>query len=166
MGPQTYLRVLPAVWFSRLPLHSHWPSSPASAAAKSGPPALKLPATLAIMMLLLPLAQMHLFAQQAPLPGPGWQQNNPYNGQYAQAPQSSYKQRGYGQPAYPQPGYPQLQPYPQQLYAPPSGQGYPQQGYSQQQPYAQQPYAPSNQPYPQQDYEPLKQHRQSRAKEV
>jgi hypothetical protein len=37
----------------------------------------------AITLILLPLEQGKLFAQQAPLPTQGWQQNDPYNGQYS-----------------------------------------------------------------------------------
>jgi hypothetical protein len=94
-------------------------------------------------LVLLPLAEVDLFAQQAPPPGQGWPQNNQYNGQYAPAQQSGYGQSGYGQPTYGQPGYAQPQSYPQQQY--------PQQPYAQQS-YAQQPYPGDDQGYSQQGY--------------
>jgi hypothetical protein len=72
---------------------------------------------LAMALLLLPLGQGELFAQQAPPQGERSAQNDPYNGQYAPDQQS-----GYGQ-----------QPYSQQPY-PASGQVYPQQGGGQVQP--------------------------------
>jgi hypothetical protein len=75
---------------------------------------------LAMALLLLPLGQGELFAQQAPPPGQEWSQNDPYNGQYAPDQQSSDGQQPYAQ-----------QPYPV------SGQEYPQQGYGQAQPLAQ-----------------------------
>ncbi len=75
---------------------------------------------LAIALLLLPLGQGELFAQQAPPPEQEWQQNDPANGQY-----TPDQQPGYGQ-----------QPYAQQAY-PASDQMYPQQGYGQAQPLAQ-----------------------------
>jgi hypothetical protein len=94
-------------------------------------------------LLLLPLAQVELFAQQAPWQGsPQYGQyppqnqyprNGPYNGQYAPS-----QLPGYGQPGYPQQSYPQQGSYPQQ-------QPYPQQPYPQPQPNAQQPYP--GQPY-------------------
>ncbi len=74
----------------------------------------------AMALLLLPLGQGELFAQQAPPPGQEWSQNDPYNGQYAPDQQSSDGQQPYAQ-----------QPYPV------SGQVYPQQGYGQAQPLAQ-----------------------------
>jgi len=94
---------------------------------------------LTMAVLLLPLGQVELFAQQA----------YPYPAQYP----PPYQQSGYGQPAYPQqqpyaqqPAYPQQQPYPQQ-------QAYPQQQpYAQQQAYPQQQPAYGQQPYPQQAY--------------
>jgi len=79
--------------------------------------ALRCLVALAMALLLLPLGQGELFAQQAPPPGQEWPQNDPYNGRYAPDQQS-----GDGQ-----------QPYAQQPY-PVSGQVYPQQGYGQAQP--------------------------------
>ena len=84
---------------------------------------------LGMALVLLPLAQVEVFAQQgqwqtAPqygaYPQQGqYPQNGPYGGRYAPNPQA-----GYGQPNYPQQGYGQ-QPYaPQQQY---QGQPYPQQ---------------------------------------
>jgi hypothetical protein len=82
---------------------------------------------LTMVLLMLPLGQEELFAQQA------------------------YPQSAYGQPVYPQQSYPQQQPYSQQQ-AYPQQQTYPQQqAYPQQQPYTQQqPYG--QQADPQQGY--------------
>jgi hypothetical protein len=84
---------------------------------------------LAMALLLLPVSQVELFAQQYPYPG-----------QYGPNQQPVYGQ----QPYYPQQqAYPQQQPYYQQ-----------QQAYPQQQPYdqQQQAYPQQQQPYPQQGY--------------
>ena len=72
---------------------------------------------LAMALLLLPLGQGELFAQQAPPPGEGSSQNDPHNGQHAPDQQSAYGQQLYRQ-----------QPYPS------SGQVYPQQGGGEAQP--------------------------------
>jgi hypothetical protein len=56
---------------------------------------------LAIALLLLPLGQGELFAQQAPPPGQEWSQNDPYNGQYAPDQQSGDGQQPYAQQLYP-----------------------------------------------------------------
>jgi Protein of unknown function (DUF3300) len=109
-------------------------------------PALRRVVALSLVLLLSPLGQVELFAQQ----------NYPYNAPYPQ----------YQQPAYAQQGYPQPQPYGQQPYAQP--QSYPQQPYPQQQPYGQQqaypqqPYAqqqayPQQQPYPAYGQAPMQQ---------
>jgi hypothetical protein len=86
---------------------------------------------LTLALLLLPLGQVELLAQQP----------YPYNG--ANPP---YQQSGYG-------GYPQPQPYGQQAQPQYYAQPYTQQPYTQQ-PYAQQPYAQQSyqQPYAQQPY--------------
>jgi hypothetical protein len=81
----------------------------------------------AIMLILLPLEPGKLFAQQAPLPAQGWQQNDQYNGQYS-GQYAPNPQSGYGQPAYQQPDYAQQQPNLDTGYSD-SGQQYPQQGY-------------------------------------
>jgi hypothetical protein len=105
--------------------------------------------------LLLPLAQVELFAQQAPLQGSTqygqypaqnqYPQNGPYNGQYAPSQQPGYGQPGYPQQSYPQQGsYPQQQPYPQQPY--------PQPQLNAQQPYPGQPYADAGPGYQEQGY--------------
>jgi Protein of unknown function (DUF3300) len=83
----------------------------------------------AITFILLILGHGKLRAQQAPPPPdePGWQENDPYNGQYPQAQEPGYGQQpnGYGQPNYaPSQGYGQ-QPYPN------SGRQYAPQGYGQ-----------------------------------
>ena len=101
---------------------------------------------LGLAVMLLPLGQTELFAQQY----------GAY-GQYAPYPQPGYGQpQPYGQPAYPQSPYPQQaypQQYPQQAYP----QQYPQQAYPQQaypQQYSQPAYPSNGQPYAQQGYAP------------
>jgi Protein of unknown function (DUF3300) len=112
--------------FSRLLLDSPHNSSPAAGAVV---PLLRRLIALALALLLLPMGQGELFAQQAP-----------YSGQYAPDPQAGYGQSQpyYGQQPYPQqPAYPQQypqQPYGQQSHPAPYGQGYPRQGYGQTQP--------------------------------
>jgi hypothetical protein len=103
---------------------------------------------LTLALLLLPIGQEDLFAQQ-PYAQQPYAQQPPYNGQYAPYPQSGYAQPQpyYGQQPYTQQSYPQ-QPYPQQPYA---QQPYAQQPYAQQ-PYAQQSYPASGQAYSQQGY--------------
>src|SRR5580700_4576993 len=101
---------------------------------------------LGLAVVLLPLGQTELFAQQY----------GPYKGQYPAYPQPDYGQpaypqpQPYGQPAYPQSQYPAYpQQYPQQAYP----QQYPQQAYPQQaypQQYSQPPYPSNGQPYNQQ----------------
>ena len=58
---------------------------------------------LAMALVLLPLAQVEVFAQQAPWPGSPqygqYPQNGPYSGQYAPNQQPGYAQPGYAQPA-------------------------------------------------------------------
>jgi len=73
---------------------------------------------LAAALLVLPLGQGELFAQQAPPPGQGGLQNNPYSGQYAPGQQPGYGQPQYAQPQYAQPQYAQPQ-YGQPQYAQP-----------------------------------------------
>ena len=103
---------------------------------------------LTMVLLMLPLGQVELFAQQ------------PYPAQY---PQSGYGQQAYPQPYYGQQPYPQQQPYYQQQPYPQQQPSYQQQAYPQQQAYAQQQsYAatalpaatsyPQQQSYPQQGY--------------
>src|SRR5580698_4390682 len=110
---------------------------------------------LTLVVLLLPLGQVELFAQQA----------YPYQAQYP-----PYQQPGYGQPAYPpqqpygqqqiyqqqQQSYPQQQAYPQQQQPYPQQQAYPQQQpYPQQQAYGQQPYPQQGYGQPQMQVQPL-----------
>jgi hypothetical protein len=66
---------------------------------------------LGMTMLLLPLGQVELFAQQAPLPGQPESQNDPYHGQYAPDPQAGDGYQPYSQQSYPASG----QVYPQQV---------------------------------------------------
>src|ERR1700678_3640615 len=90
---------------------------------------LKRSLALTMAVLLLPVSQVELFAQQ-----------NPYPGQYGPSQQPVYGQ---------QPYYPQQQAYPQQQQAYPQQQQQPY--YQQQQAYPQQqPYDPQQQAYPQQ----------------
>ena len=117
MRPQTNLHASHPAKYSRLSLDSPHDSSPDTGATGEVAQALRPLMVLAIAMLLLPLGQVELFAQQAPLPGQSESQNDPYNGQYAPDEQS-----GYGQ-----------QPYPQQSDAPP-GQVQPHQEDGQSQP--------------------------------
>jgi hypothetical protein len=70
------------------------------------------PAPLALVLLLVPALPCQLFAQQ--IPGPEYQQNIPYNGQYA-----PNQQPAYAQPRYAAPAYAQTQPYAQQGFAQP-----------------------------------------------
>ncbi|MGB0125146.1 MAG: DUF3300 domain-containing protein [Silvibacterium sp.] len=89
-----------------LPAAGHsGPPSDESATPQSSSSALKRLTALALGLLLLPISQADLFAQQQPYPGP--QQPYSYSGQYDPAQQSDY-----GQPAYDQaqPGYGQPQP--------------------------------------------------------
>jgi hypothetical protein len=99
---------------------------------------LKRLTAMVMALILLPLAQVELFAQQGSWQGPPqygqyapnpYPQNSPYYQQYA-----PNQPPAYGQPSYPQPGYSQPQPSPQ--------------------PYAQQPYPsqPSPNQYGQQPY--------------
>jgi len=61
---------------------------------------------LAMALLLLPLGQGELFAQQAPPPGQGSSQNDQYNGQYAPDQQSGYGHQPYRHQPYRQQPYP------------------------------------------------------------
>jgi len=118
MRPKTYLH---ASRTARLPLDPHRDPSPDIGATGRVAQALRCLVALAMALLLLPLGQEELFAQQSPPPGQGCSQgcpqNDPYNGQCAPDQQSSDGQQPYAQ-----------QPYPA------SGQTYPQQGYGQAQP--------------------------------
>ncbi len=146
-------------WLSRLPLHSLAKSSSESPASSRS---MVLQRLIALMMalLLLPLAQVEVLAQQAPWQGspqygsypqnqypqnqyPQSQPapNSPYGSQYAPSPQQGYGQPNYAQPAYTQPA-PQ-QPYGQPYSQPPNaGQSYANVGPGADQPmYGQQPPA-------------------------
>ena len=128
------------VYAARIARYSPFPakSSPNSGFNGGWSRAFQRLVALAMALVLLPLAQVEVFAQQAPWPGSPqygqYPQNGPYNGQYA-----PNQQPGYAQPGYAQPAYPQQQPYPQQP--------------SPQQPYANQPYADAGPEYPQPGYE-------------
>jgi hypothetical protein len=128
MKPQAFLPASRLARLSRLLLDFFHDLSPVAGASRGGVQAFRRLVALAMALLLLPMGQVDLFAQQAP-----------YNGQYAPYPQS-----GYGQP---QPYYGQ-QPYAQQSYG---QQPYGQQPYTQQ-PYQQQSYPAPVQAYPQQGY--------------
>lgn len=117
MSPRTYLHTSRTASFSRRRLDSPHDYSPDTGATGGVVQALRRLVALAMALLLLPLGQGELFAQQAPPPGQEWSQNGPYNGQYAPD-----QQTGDGQ-----------QPYAQQPY-PATGQVYSEQGYGQSQP--------------------------------
>jgi hypothetical protein len=134
--------------FSRLLLDSPRNFSPAAGAAGAVVQSLRRLIALTLALLLLPVGQGELFAQQAPYYAPypqggGYGQSQPYYGQqpYPQQPvypQQYPPQQTYGQQPYPQQRaypqqYPPQQPYAQQPY-PAYGQGYPPQGYGQAQP--------------------------------
>jgi Protein of unknown function (DUF3300) len=132
MRPQTYLHASRTAGVSRLQLDSPLDSSPDTGAARDGAQTLRCLVALAMALLLLPLGQGTLFAQQSPPAEEGWPQNNPNsdptqypnrdpnNGQYAPDQPSGSGQQPYAQPPYPA-----------------SGQLYPQQGYGQAPPPAQ-----------------------------
>ena len=120
MRPQMYLHASRTARSSRLPLDSADDFPPATRTTIGVARALRRLVALAMALLLLPLGQAELFAQQAPPPGQGSSQNDPYNGQYAPDQQSGDSQQPYTQ-----------QPYPD------SGQVYPQQNDGQAQPPAQ-----------------------------
>src|ERR1017187_5747196 len=120
LRPRTFLHTSHTAKFSCLRLDSPQDSSPDTGATRGVAQVFTRLVALAMALLLLPLGQGELFAQQAPPRGQEWPQNDPYNGQYAPDQQS-----GYGQ-----------QPYAQQPY-PASSQVYAQQGYEQAQPLAQ-----------------------------
>ena len=95
MNPQTSLRGSRFAWPFRLSFDSPRRLAP-----------------LALVLLLVPALPCQLFAQQSV--GPEYQQNDPYNGQYA-----PNQQLNYAQPSYAAPAYAQTQPYTQQGYAQP-----------------------------------------------
>ena len=172
MTPQTCPGAARVAWFSRLPLSL--PGKPPQNRNDSGgwPGLLRRLVALAMALILLPLAQVEVIAQQAP---PGWgspqygqvpQGQYPAQGQYSQNqyPQNGYGQSGaygqyppnqqqeYGQPGYAQPGYAQPAYPPQQPYGQPSPQQpYAQQTYGQQPDYGP-PYADAGPGYPQPGY--------------
>src|ERR1039457_6943683 len=84
-----------------LPLDSPHDSSPDTGATRGEAQALRRLVALAMALLLLPLGQEELFAQQAPPPGQEWSQNDPYNRQYALDQQSGDGQQPYAQQPYP-----------------------------------------------------------------
>ena len=101
-------------------------SPPIRGAAKPPRTILERLVALVMALILLPLAQVELFAQQG-----AWQ-GSPQYGQYAPSPYPQVSPRyqryapnqqpGYGQPNYPQPGYGQSQPSPNQYGQQPYGQ--------------------------------------------
>src|SRR5579864_2204653 len=123
MRPQTCACAVSfARFFSLLPKVRPDPcaESPTPGRGIANPPRtiLKRLTAMVMALILLPLAQVELYAQQgawqgapqygqyAPNPYP---QNSPYYQQYA-----PNQPPAYGQPSYPQPGYSQPQPSPQQ----------------------------------------------------
>jgi hypothetical protein len=117
MRPRTYLYASRTSRISRLLFDSPRDSYPDTGVTGSVAQVLRSTVALAMVLLLLPLGQGELFAQQAPPPGEGSSQNDPYNGQYPPDQQSGYGKQAYSQQSYPA-----------------SGQVYPQQGGGQAQP--------------------------------
>ena len=117
MRPRTYPYASRTSRSSRLRLDLPHYFSPDTDATGSVAQVLRSMVALAMALLLLPLGQGELFAQQAPPPGQGASQNDRYNEQYAPDQQSRYGQQPYSQHPYPA-----------------SGQVYPQQGGGQVQP--------------------------------
>ena len=103
MRPATYPHA--SRTFSCLSLDSQSDSLPHASTTGGVAQTLRRLLALAMALLLLPLGQEQLFAQQAPPPDQPESQSDPYNGQYAPDQQS-----GYGQQSYPDSG----QAYPQQ----------------------------------------------------
>src|ERR1035441_4847728 len=101
MRPRTYLHTSRTARFSCLRLDSPQDSSPDTGATRDVAQVLRRVVALAIALLLLPLGQGELFAQQAPPPGQEWSQNDPYNRQYAPDQQSGDGQQPYAQQPYP-----------------------------------------------------------------
>src|ERR1035437_4199951 len=99
--PRTYLHTSRTARFSCLRLDSPQDSSPDTGATRDVAQVLRRVVALAIALLLLPLGQGELFAQQAPPPGQEWSQNDPYNRQYAPDQQSGDGQQPYAQQPYP-----------------------------------------------------------------
>jgi hypothetical protein len=95
MRPQTYLH--PSPTFYPVSLDS-LKNSPIPGANGSVARMLKRLLALAIALLLVPLGQEELFAQQAPPPEQGESQNDAYNGQYAPDQPSGYGQQSDAQP--------------------------------------------------------------------
>jgi hypothetical protein len=110
MRPRTYLYASRTSRISRLLLDSSQASSPDTGATASVAQVFRSTVALAMALLLLPLGQGELFAQQAQPPGNGSSQNEPYNGQYPPDQQSGYGQ----QPDTQQPYSSSEQMYPQQ----------------------------------------------------
>ncbi|MGO9125336.1 MAG: DUF3300 domain-containing protein [Terriglobales bacterium] len=117
MRPQTYLHASRYARFFRLSLDPPHDSSSEPDAIGGVVQGLRRLVALAMALLLLPLGQGELFAQQARPPGQAESQNDPYAGQYEPDQRSGDGQQPYAQPPYPA-----------------SSQGYPQQGGGQAQP--------------------------------
>ncbi len=101
MKPQMYLHASLTARSSCLSIDSPDNSSSDTDAAGSVTQALRRLVALAMALLLLPLGQGELFAQQALPPGQESSQNDPNNGQYAPEQQSGDGQQSYAQQPYP-----------------------------------------------------------------
>ncbi len=101
MKPRMYPTASRTSRSSRLQLDSPHYSSPDTGATASVVQVLRSMVALAMALLLLPLGQGELFAQQAPPTGEGSSRNDPYYGQHEQD-----KQLGYGQQPFEQQSYP------------------------------------------------------------
>jgi hypothetical protein len=95
MRPQTYLHASCPAQFSRLSLDSPHDFCPGTGATLGVAQALRRLVALAMTLLVLPLGQGELFAQQAPTLVQEGSQNDPYNGQYAPDQQPGYRQQPY-----------------------------------------------------------------------
>jgi len=107
MRPQICLRPSRTALLSLLPFPVSRHAGPSGLVPGIVSAALRSLVALTMVMLLLPLTQQGLFAQQ------GWPQNpqypNPQYGQYPQSQQPAYPQQPYAQQAYPDPGLNDLQ---------------------------------------------------------
>ncbi len=93
MKPQTYRYASRSSLTSRLPLDSSQATSPSTGSATSVAHVFRSAVALALALLLLPLGQAELFAQQPQTPVTASSQNEPYNGQYPPNQQSGYEQQ-------------------------------------------------------------------------
>ena len=79
MRSRTFLYASRTARVFSLPLDLPHDSSPDTGATRVEAQALRRLVALAMALLLLPLGQAELFAQQVPPPAQEWSQNDPYN---------------------------------------------------------------------------------------